>query len=531
MPSDLEDFADALLIENRSFTDTHKNQFRDRIDSPSKSEVAVINANVTEISRIVTGSLESVIPGTLSKVNIGYSRIVAPALGQHLLIQNSTPLVAGRLHIEPNGNIERGTTSKLDLMLTPYNDINPLDPSYSLANMYCYIGDGDGCNGQNGVAVISAKAVGDYFGVFPSINFGFSDDNLNGGGVMKVMYFDTSDTAWRKPMMGAWRQGRHVNIGDYMQAGSKLYVSVDSGTTGSIKPSHTSGTVSDGSINWTFVRDYTGGANFRPCVIFGDRDDMPKFGMSSVRLQLAKDAAVWNGAKVNFLSNTGVPIWSAGSDLNTTEYSITNLGAGTGKLRFSQLGWAQWNGLAYLLGPKASVNLSTTPDISRTSLLRLDNTGATVITSFLGGTAFQVLYVVASNGNTTIKNSASIQLAGGRDKTLVSGECLQFVMSSSGSVAFQVIGETPVSSAIQPPGTTGAITQNATKGRVNFAAGAISLVVTNSFVDFSSIITLTKASNDGFARLGAVVVAIGSFTIFMDVAPAVECSVNYSIER
>lgn len=80
-------------------------------------------------------------------------------------------------------------------------------------------------------------------------------------------------------------------------------------------------------------------------------------------------------------------------------------------------------------------------------------------------------------------------------------------------------------------GTTGAQTINRVTGRVNFAAGASSLVVTNNLVTANSIILITKATNDSTARLGAAVASAGSFTIHMDVAPAAECAVNFSISN
>jgi hypothetical protein len=86
-----------------------------------------------------------------------------------------------------------------------------------------------------------------------------------------------------------------------------------------------------------------------------------------------------------------------------------------------------------------------------------------------------------------------------------------------------------LSKTITPSGTTGAQTINSTSGSVNFAAGITSLVVTNFLSTTQSVITTTKGTNDGTARLGAAVAAAGSFTIYMDVAPAAECRVNFEV--
>lgn len=458
--------------------------------------------------------------------SLGGSNFLQPSVGQHMLLQNRTAGVAGRLHVEPNGNIDQGTTSKIDLMLDPYDDDQV---NYRIGNMFAFTGSGAGLNGQNGVYAINAKAVGDYFGVYPSINFGFGDESTTGGGVLKLFYYDTGDTAWRTPMLGAWRAGRVAAINDYMQAGNKLYRATSAGTTGATKPSHTSGTVSDGSVNWLFVRDYSGGVGFFPTALIGNRDDMPKFGFPNARLQMAADSLVWNGKNTVYLDNTATAVWSAGVTLNSKDFNITSL-TGGGALRFSpDSSFVQWNGFAQLHAAKIVTNNSATPDVTKTTLLRFDNTGATTVTAFTNSLTYQTLMVFSSNSNTTLQHGAGIKLAGGRDRTMVLGECLNFLINNG--VAYQILGERANTAVIVPSGTTGAATVNASSGRVNFAAGATSLVATNSLVSTASIITATKATNDTTARLGAVVSGAGSFTIYMDVAPAGECAVNFTISN
>jgi hypothetical protein len=53
-----------------------------------------------------------------------------------------------------------------------------------------------------------------------------------------------------------WTSGEVVSIGAKRGYLQNLYVAASAGTTGASGPSHTSGTVSDGAVNWTFV-DYT----------------------------------------------------------------------------------------------------------------------------------------------------------------------------------------------------------------------------------------------------------------------------------
>lgn len=89
-------------------------------------------------------------------------------------------------------------------------------------------------------------------------------------------------------------------------------------------------------------------------------------------------------------------------------------------------------------------------------------------------------------------------------------------------------GDISVEKTIVTPGTTGAQTINKTAGRVNFAALATSLVVTNSLVTANSIITAVAATNDATGYVLSVVATAGSFTIYV-VAPTAEMAVNFLV--
>ena len=94
--------------------------------------------------------------------------------------------------------------------------------------------------------------------------------------------------------------------------------------------------------------------------------------------------------------------------------------------------------------------------------------------------------------------------------------------------ALNVSGDVILSKTITAPGTTGAQTINKSTGRVNFAAAATSLVVTNSLATANSIINATAATNDATGYVKSVVAAAGSFTIYV-VAPTAEMAVNFSV--
>lgn len=100
---------------------------------------------------------------------------------------------------------------------------------------------------------------------------------------------------------------------------------------------------------------------------------------------------------------------------------------------------------------------------------------------------------------------------------------------AAGSVAGTLsLNKIILSKTITAPGTTGAQTIDKSTGRVNFAAGATSLVVTNSLVDANSIIhvTFASATNAGDLR---VVAAAGSFTISVLSPPSAETAVNFTV--
>lgn len=78
-------------------------------------------------------------------------------------------------------------------------------------------------------------------------------------------------------------------------------------------------------------------------------------------------------------------------------------------------------------------------------------------------------------------------------------------------------------------GTTGAQTINKTTGTVNFAAGATTLVVTNSFASTSSVILVTVYGTDATATSARVTKASGSFTITLNAAATAETAVGFMV--
>lgn len=157
-------------------------------------------------------------------------------------------------------------------------------------------------------------------------------------------------------------------------------------------------------------------------------------------------------------------------------------------------------------------------------------TSAGLIAGYLGSSGYGAIWSTGVSPSTT--NSA---LNANSTATTINAPSNVFLRINEGIKV--EIGGTYVSisenlflsKTITAAGTTGAQTINKTTGRVNFAAAATSLVVTNSLATANSICHVTKATNDATMRLGACVAAAGSITIYADVAPAAETAVNFTV--
>lgn len=78
-------------------------------------------------------------------------------------------------------------------------------------------------------------------------------------------------------------------------------------------------------------------------------------------------------------------------------------------------------------------------------------------------------------------------------------------------------------------GASGNITQNVPAGRVQFAAAASTLTLTNSFITANSLIICTVGTNDATAFAAAAIPAAGSATIKLNAAATGVTVVNYVV--
>jgi hypothetical protein len=313
---------------------------------------------------------------------------------------------ATRVHIEPRGWVESGTATKLDWMHDPYQEDSV---NYRIFNVYTLTGD-PFLTGEGAICAINAKSTGNFWGNWPTVDFGFQD--LGATAVCAKMWFgDHTATQHYTPMKGAWRQGKVVASGDYVTSSNRIYQAASSGTCGATIPSHTVGTVSDGSVDWTFIRSPNSGS-VRPTFMFGNRSQMPIFGYTDARVQFGTETVTHWGATHKFAQSSGASfayiggIKASGSDANP-EINILLDGVGKGYTRWHKtLNFVQHVGLGVCAATVVATDGDTTPSVSGVETLKFSNTSATTVTALTGGVVGQRVRLVATNGNTTIQHTA-----------------------------------------------------------------------------------------------------------------------------
>lgn len=75
----------------------------------------------------------------------------------------------------------------------------------------------------------------------------------------ETISFDYIRKQWILPK--AWAASTAYSSGDYVSANGNIYTAGSTDTSGSTRPSHTSGTGSDGTITWTYVSDQLYGSS------------------------------------------------------------------------------------------------------------------------------------------------------------------------------------------------------------------------------------------------------------------------------
>lgn len=151
--------------------------------------------------------------------------------------------------------------------------------------------------------------------------------------------------------------------------------------------------------------------------------------------------------------------------------------------------------------------------------------GGTVASGDAGG---QIVFQTSNTNTAGIANRMRVSQTGSLDvwngSAWSAGTTGQILSSTATGVPIWGMDKT-----ITTGGTTGAQTINKAGGTVNFAAGASSLVVTNSLVTTSSLVVAFVRTNDATAVIKNVVPASGSFTITLNAAATAETSVGFIV--
>lgn len=347
--------------------------------------------------------------------------------GFHALVQGYQSSLPGRWYILP-GATQQGmsNTGKLDIFGTNYeNDI----VNYTVLEHDFY---NDYSLGTNGIAFIGPKGVGNYFGLTPSMNFGFQN---NGKVPFKLQYYDVNDTFWPATLKGAWVSGYTFTAGDYVTASNHLYQAVGSGVAGASVPTCTTGTCSDGTITWTFIKDWSGSEsnNFGYSAIFGDTGTQGLHGIpKTTRVQFLGDAVVGNATNLTWLNNSASALWTDATTLNGTDWRRTSSNGTNAFQRWeTSKNYIQNSGLAWLKASRTITDNSATPNVDSLMVATFNNSSPTTITNFVGEPN-QEITVQSNNTNTVISNSATITLLQSENLALTTGMSVVFQANASG---------------------------------------------------------------------------------------------------
>lgn len=222
-----------------------------------------------------------------------------------------------------------------------------------------------------------------------------------------------------------WITGESIgSTGVYRSNGANHYISASTGTTGATAPTHTSGTVSDGGVDWTYVdsadrsiiqldqynRLLMGTGSFSETFRHKVTPTDPNGGNYSMVLE-ATGASKFSQIVLNPTNGSGAvsaqPFLRA-QDANGLQ--IMRSDASTSIASFTDSGGFDVSELR--LRNTTAADADTTPSVDGVSTLYLSNTGATNITALDDGSDNQIVRLIATNTNTTLVSSATFLLQG-----------------------------------------------------------------------------------------------------------------------
>ena len=256
-------------------------------------------------------------------------------------------------------------------------------------------------------------------------------------GYRKISSIDQWERTWRSlaPWVAIannweyWASGQVITIGTYrVGPTSQVYVSATAGTTGATGPTHTSGTVSDGGVNWTWV-------DSADRTLMGLREDGRiawNSGADNASMTFRVSVVDTQGDFVFRGESRGASKYSAlqlrptdaGGTIISAPYLLADANGVLNIMRSdSATAIAQFSDAdgfkprEVVLTFTSNASTGATPNVDGVSVLSVQNGSATTITGFSGGSEGQFVHLYFSNGNTTLQDSAAFRLAGSTNVT------------------------------------------------------------------------------------------------------------------
>lgn len=232
-----------------------------------------------------------------------------------------------------------------------------------------------------------------------------------------------------------WEEGVAVTTGEVCFAGSgtnRYYQAASTGTTGATAPSHTTGTVSDGGVDWTAITFSYDGTIFAI-------DDLGRIAANAAflagafqRYKLSADdpatsiVAIWEATGNSKSASLQLRATDSGGTV-TDGWSMTASDTAFSFIRNGvTLGGFDSSGFVQRLITKPHSNVtaaggSVTPSVISIGTLYLGAGSATDLTGLTNGVANQEVAIIAGSNDWTLIHSASFQLTGGVDAVLTAG--------------------------------------------------------------------------------------------------------------
>ncbi len=267
------------------------------------------------------------------------------------------------------------------------------------------------------------------------------------------------------------------------------------------------GSGSGASTGWIFSGDSTIGSGF------------PGIWPTSITPSSSNYIASSNGSQTYINCTDAIYLRVSNSDYFYVNSSVVRVtGAAT-------IGWC----------PSTNVNATADVLLSRKGAANIQQGGADAASPI--AQTYSVQSVATGTSNTA---GVNFTINGSQSTGSAYGGAIIFQVTQNGAAAttqntlVELLRISPtsgiaVAKTITLAGTTGAQTINKIAGRVNFAAGASSLTVTNTFASTNSVIICTVATNDATMKSVAVTQSSGQFIITANAAATAETAVNFLV--